>query len=68
VEILTWEEFITQKQRFDCPDCPKVKDNERATLCPICVTCYGDFRSWEKTHRDTMLLDELRAKLIRRGK
>ena len=71
MEILNWEEFITQKQRFDCPDCPKVqveKDKPKPRLCIPCVECYADFCRWNSTHRDTMLLDELRAKLIKGSK
>jgi len=71
MEILTWEEFIVQKARFDCPDCPKIrveKDKPKPRLCIPCVQCYGDFRSWDRTHRDSMLLDELRAKINARSK
>ena len=66
MEILTWEEFITQKQRFDCPDCPKVKIKDRKGIAiSECINCYGEFCRWDSNHRDTILLDDLRKKLVK---
>ena len=62
MEILTWEEFKNSVKRIDCESCNKVKDGPKECEIP-CIDCYGDFRSWDCTHRNTMLLDELRRKI-----
>jgi len=66
MEILTWKEFITQKARFDCDDCTKVKAgtiSKKPRMCIECINCYGQFTGWYVTHKDEFLLDELRKKI-----
>jgi len=62
METLTWNEFKDSIKRIDCESCNKVKDGPKECEVP-CIECYADFRVWDKSHRDVILLDELRRKI-----